>query len=112
MSAIGRARSVTEARVRNGVRFSGGSAGGPVVPRVPRGARGRAGPGPAIPGRRSLRRRSPEGGGGARVGRTVRSAAGGRGAAARGRGGAGVGAGRGAGTQRGGPGAVRRGRGR
>ena len=43
---------------------------------------------------------------------TVRGAAGGRGAAARGRGGAGVGASRGAGTRRGGPGAVRRGGGR
>src|SRR5580693_4855452 len=98
MSAIGRARSVTEARVRNGVRLSGGGAGGLVVPRVPRRARGRAGPGPAISGGRGLRRRPPESGGGSCVGRAVRGAAGGRGAAASGRGGAGVGASRGSGT--------------
>jgi hypothetical protein len=75
--------------------LSGGSAGVIVVSRVPRRARGRAGPGPAIPGRRGLRRRSPQGGGGAGVGRTVRGAAGGHRAAARGRGGAGVGTSRG-----------------
>src|SRR5437763_10948066 len=83
--------------VRNGVRLGGGSAGGLVVPRVPRRAGGRAGPGPAIPGRRGLRRRPPQGGGGTCVGRAVRSAAGGLGTAARGRGGAGLGASRGTG---------------
>ena len=98
--------------VRNSVRLRGGGTGGLVVPRVPRRARGRAGPGPAIPGRCGLRRCPSESGGGAGVGRTVRGAAGGRGPAARGRGGAGVGASRGAGTERGGPGAVRRGGGR
>src|ERR1700690_3734884 len=65
--------------VRNGVRLRGGGTGGLVVPRVPRRARGRAGPGPAIPGRRGLRRCPSKSGGGAGVGRTVRGAAGGRG---------------------------------